>query len=942
MSYAIWLQVLMEIALAVSREMEMQSLLTLSGKTYLKKLDGTLFRVYKNQGDHFEFIFGAPKSSRFGNVVDQTAATFFATDGEWDLFPTARGALYFFKLKDFGMMALMRAEALDTLFISELLPVNEMFAAHLKACETFKRQEEIEKFQRMLMQLAMKFINVEASQVDRAFNEALEAAGEFFTLDRTYVFSYDFFSGLMHNTHEWCARGVEPSIELLKDVPTEPFMEAWVKKHQRGEILLVESVEGLEKESALYEILAEQDIKSLITIPMMQQNDCLGFVGFDAVSTLKYWTENEIALLKVLAEMFTNLELKRRYERELLEAKKMAEAASLAKSNFLANMSHEIRTPLNGIVGMTYLLDDTDLNKAQKEYLKVISESIDSLLGIINNILDFSKIEAGQFKLNLESFNFEEEVFSVCNMLNKKASEKGIEWIINYENSVPKQFYGDRVRIRQILVNLIGNAVKFTHEGSIQIHIAFEEGMLCFSVMDTGIGISEKAQTRVFEQFTQEDDSSTKHYEGTGLGLAITKQLVDLMSGSISLESEIGKGSKFTVRLPLKLGDSLIEVRTTELEGLKILVVDDHLANLQIIKGYLEPLGVTSDLVINGLEALLQIEKKYENGILYDFAFIDLAMPGMDGLTLCNLIRSNGQWQGIKLIILSSIVGDRMNSESLNEITDAWLSKPFSKSMLVSTMIDLLSTHEPEAVEILSNSPLGIGNKGDKPILVVDDNEVNRMMVSHLLSKRQYVVYEACSGLDALEKVEERIYHFILMDIQMPKMDGYKATQMIRKGNSLNKETPIIAITANALEQDKKKALEMGMDGHIGKPFKLEDLLELEKMFSIEGDKALHFNESVFYEQFEGDLAFGKEIVSIFKQDLPKFMERMESAYANRDFQQISEIAHELKGASGYAGAIRIIKDCIDLMTVTSELEFEKVWIELNGNVRAYIKYVDL
>lgn len=945
MSYAIWLQILMEIALAVSREMEPQSLLTLSGKTYLKKLDGTLFRVYKSQGDSFELIFAAPKMAKFGQVVDLTAVTFFASNMEWDLFPTTQGSLYFFRLKGFGMMALMRSEPLEKLFIHELLPVNEMFAAHLKACDTFKRQEEIEKFQRMLMHMAMKFINVEAADTDRAFDEALRAAGEFFELDRTYVFSYDFEAGFMHNTHEWCSCGVEPALELLKDVPTEPFMEVWVNKHQQGEVLLVECVAELEKGSALYEILFEQDIKSLITIPMMHQNECIGFVGFDAVAMIKYWNEYEIALLKFLAEMFTNLELKRRYEKELVQAKKMAEAASLAKSNFLANMSHEIRTPLNGIVGMTYLLEDTDLSKIQNEYLKVITDSIDSLLGIINNILDFSKIEAGQFKLNEQSFNLEEEIFSVCNMLNKKASEKGLEWIVDYASVVPKQFWGDRVRVRQILVNLIGNAVKFTHEGSIQIQVAFDKQMLSFSIVDTGIGISDKAKGMVFEQFTQEDDTSTKHYEGTGLGLAITKQLVELMNGHITLESEIGKGSKFTVTLPLQLGEVYVETGLSQLEDLNIIVVDDHPTNLKIIKGYLEPLGIHLDLFTSGLEALLQLEKKYAKGQSYDFAFVDLAMPDMDGMTLCKIIRSNAQWKHIKLIILSSIVGDQTGLECINEGSDALLSKPFSKSMLTSVLLKLLAPEKKETQNQGAISEKTKGHLNQKYVLVVDDNEVNRMMVSHLLSKHHFEVHEAKSGMEALEKVEGQAYNFILMDIQMPEMDGYETTRRIRNGKSKNKITPIVAITANALEQDKRKALEMGMNGHIGKPFKLENLLELETQFATSSKTTLHFDAASFSEQFEGDEAFGKEVVHIFKLDLPKFIDRFKEAYAQRAYRQVSEIAHELKGAAGYASAVSIIQNCIEIMQAANQgndESLEKDFDDLAHNVEAYIKSVNL
>lgn len=906
MSYALWLQILMEIALSVSREMDKNLLLLSVGKSFLKKLDGILFRVFMESDRKLDLVYSAPKHSKVATEIQEHVHHFQTIDALWACYDTAQGKLYTFKLKDYGVLVLLRSEQLEPLFINELLPIIEMFSTHLKASYTFEKQVEIEHFQSMLMHLALRFINVEASEVDLAVNEALEASGEFFNLDRAYVFEYDFEKAVMHNTHEWCSEGIEPAIELLKNVPNEPFEDVWIHYHKRGEILMVDNVEALDHQSPLYEILSEQGILSLITIPMMHQNACIGFVGFDSVKLYKSWSKHEIALLKVLAEMFTNLELKKKYEKQLVEAKKMAEAASHAKSNFLANMSHEIRTPLNGIVGMTYLLGDTTLTDTQSEYLKIISDSTDSLMGIINNILDFSKIESGQFKLNASSFDFEEELFGVCKMLNAKTSEKGVEWIIDYMEGTPRAFIGDQLRIKQILTNLMGNAVKFTHRGTIEIRVYYQEGVLTFYVKDTGIGISEKAQKEVFEQFTQEDDSSTKHYEGTGLGLAITKQLVELMNGSIELESEVGVGSIFTVKIPLAPSHSKKQIDATALKDKTALVVDDHPTNLKIMEGYLSAVSMKVTSVCSGLDAILEMEKSSEG---FDYVLIDLMMPGMDGAMLGQVLCSKPEWRDSKRLLLSSAMLSEKEMHQYEDVFHVILSKPFPRERLIEALLSF--DFEPANKSL--NTLLQPEVEQSKRVLVVDDNDINRMMVNRLLTKANYNVDEADNGMMALQLTSVVLYDVILMDIQMPNMDGYEVTKMIRCEKGLNHRTPIIAISANAMEQDRQKSLAMGMNGHISKPFKLESLMEIETLMQPK-EHLESFDRMAFDIQFQGDKSFGSDIIEIFKQDLSLFLTRIEEAILAEDFAKVDAISHELKGAAGYACAKAIGMTCEKLM----------------------------
>jgi PAS domain S-box-containing protein len=802
-------------------------------------------------------------------------------------------------------------------------------------------------FQKVLTDLAKQFINVPPQQVDEAINAALRAAGEYTKVDRSYVFTYDFDLGLMSNTHEWCKSGIESYKSELQSVPTEMFRTGWIERHEMGLNVIVPDVDALDRSDALYKILDGQDIKSLITLPMSYGSKLKGFIGFDTVQMHKEWLEDDMVLLSVLAELIMNALVKRDKEVALVEARRLAEAASDAKTSFLANMSHEIRTPLNGIVGMLYLLEDTIMNTEQIEYLSIIKESVNSLLEIINNILDYSKIESGEFKLNSDVFSLEECIYSVTSMLSAKSSEKFLEIIVDYKAHVPHRFVGDSMRIKQILINLVGNAIKFTDQGHILITVDILEETqsgtkLSVAVEDTGIGIPRDKQDAIFLKFTQEDDSSSKKYGGTGLGLAIARELTELMGGQLILKSQVGNGSCFTFTLvmqpvidsdePVELGESLI--------GRRVLIVDDNLINRKILEAYLESWQIKYVSAKNGKEALEKLELSDLNHDKFDFLLVDLAMPEMDGLTFGRHVRENLRYRNTHLILISSIVGSIRKSSLMASGYEVMLPKPFPKRDLKITMCKLLKgealmlsatgLHQSSTSQLISSS---IGSKKGKlvSILLVDDHDINRKAASLILSKKGYEVIEAKSGQEALEICTHEYVDLILMDIQMPEMDGYQTVRSIRALKGHNLDVPIIALTANAMAQDRQKSLDAGMNGHIAKPFKIEELNSLiEKLITTERVR-IHFDETAFIKRYDDDVLLAKEILDAFFKQLTTEIKVLNTLVARQDYENFNKHLHDLKGTSSYVSACEIEKSCAYMEMLVKNGDINELGIEVTN-----------
>ena len=518
--------------------------------------------------------------------------------------------------------------------------------------------------------------------------------------------------------------------------------------------------------------------------------------------------------------------------RELAEARDKAVEASRIKSDFLASMSHEIRTPLNAIIGMAELLSETPLNQEQDKYIGIFRKAGDTLLSLVNDILDLSKIEAQQLVLEEISFNLRDVVEESVDIYAVKASEKQIELIARIEPGTSIHRQGDPTRLRQIIMNLISNAMKFTDQGEIVVTVK-ETGKhndeLEFSVSDTGIGIPKDKLKLIFASFTQVDSSTSRKYGGTGLGLTISKSLVHMMDGKIWVESEEGQGSTFifTVRLPIieaspTLANKVINI---ELTGKRVLIVDDNSTNRLILKETLSSLGAETVEAHDGPSALKVLNETEQHGQTFDFSLIDYRMPGMDGLELAEKMQNCGaDLQNIFMISSSDFGRDLGKAQGLK--LGAYLAKPLKRADLLKQIamslnggLEETSTTEDETETSQSNT--------EKNILLVEDNPDNRLLVKAYLKKTNYNITEAENGQEAVEKFCAGSFDVVFMDVQMPIMDGHEATRQIRafEARENRDRTPVIALTAHAIKEEIDKCLDAGCDSHLGKPVKKVTLL---------------------------------------------------------------------------------------------------------------------
>jgi signal transduction histidine kinase/CheY-like chemotaxis protein len=704
-------------------------------------------------------------------------------------------------------------------FSRDYVPVyfNDEYAGHLwhyhdvsDVFRTRTRLERLLKLEHANREITRLFLQLE--DVDEALNRVLALTGKLLDVSRVYVFRFRENESILDNTHEWCAPGVTPEIENLQGLPFEELVPSFFPLMAEHDIIAPYHIDELPDD--LYGILEAQDIQSILWIPMYLGDRIEGFVGYDETRQARHWLPEEITMVRIIAESYARALEREQSRRSLIRARDEAVRTARLRARFVANMSHEIRTPMTGTLGMLELLLDTDLDELQHEFATDALNSSSRLLSIINDILDFSKLEAGQVVLESDSIDVEAIASEVKMTLDPQLKEKPVRLQVAIDQDVPYRVYGDATRIRQVLMNLAANAVKFTHEGQVtiavkMIHSVDDVASLRFTVQDTGIGIAPEKREQIFDSFVQADGGTTRKYGGSGLGLSICKQLVELMGGRIEVESTPGEGSifSFLLHLPIARDSARDDLAAVDFSRLHVLLISERRTARYVLAQQLENQHISVSQ-IDSVDELTMLVKPAQ----FDIVFLHTADASLPPGTADKVA---GRARQIVHVL------DTPDTASPCEFP--CLTWPVDQSSLYNVLVQGLQIHNLPVLQP-AELPAPEPANGTHRILLAEDHPINVQIVRRALSVMPIQLDVVENGQQALEQLGAHPYNLVLMDIQMPVMDGIETTQHIRQSDEPFATVPILALTASVMPEERAHYLAEGINEVVSKPFTVRHL----------------------------------------------------------------------------------------------------------------------